>query len=43
MKADPSLPLATPAVALTEDAYAKLASAKAAAKWAAPRWYSIRR
>jgi 3-deoxy-manno-octulosonate cytidylyltransferase (CMP-KDO synthetase) len=30
MADDPSLPLATPAVALTEDAYAKLASAKAA-------------
>lgn len=30
MAADPTLDLATPAVALTEDAYAKLASAKAA-------------
>lgn len=30
MTADPTLELATPAVALTEDAYAKLASAKAA-------------
>ncbi len=30
MAEDPSLPLATPATALTEDAYAKLASAKAA-------------
>ena len=30
MVSDPALPLATPATALTEDAYAKLASAKAA-------------